>query len=228
MASLNDQDADHLDLVPMIDCIMLLLLFFMMTSKFSSEEKAIASLLPTDLGGGGSGSAAIELPKMVNIRLYPAGLRPDLEPIAYDKDLRQRIITEPILKKAWLQIGQREPLELDGTQITQKGGKAMQAQVELIHQRIKEELKAFEAPNAPRHEQAPIIIHCFSGLSWKFALLTFDAVRAYEVQAPGAIKYEGDPEQLKYQRPVTFAPPRVRNFSPTELGEELRDIVNMR
>jgi hypothetical protein len=103
----------------------------------------------------------------------------------------------------------------------------MEKQVEEIHRYIETALEKYEANGKPRKEQNDIIIHCFSGMSWKYALLAYDAVRAYEGKV-GQIKWTGDPAELLAARAVNFAPPRIRNYAADELGQELFEIVNMK
>ncbi len=231
MATMADDQFDEgrLDLVPMIDCIMLLLLFFMMTTKFSTEEKAIASLLPTDKGGGNGTTSPLDAAtQSVKIAIYPAGLERGQDPAAYQGQVRDRQKKEPVLKKAWIRIGGRPPMEINGDLLNQDAKKAMQAKVDEIHKYLSEELKAFEIPDRARFKQPDVVINCYSGLSWKFALIAYDAVRAYEATAPGHIEYTGRPEDLQVARAVYFAPPRVRNYSATELGDELQEIIHLK
>ena len=88
-----------------------------------------------------------------------------------------------------------------------------------------DELSKFEKPGEPRNKQNDILINCFSGMSWKFALVVYDGVRAYEGKV-GNLKYTGDPAQLMEARAVTFAPPRIRDYTALELGDELYEIIN--
>ena len=206
MASANDGiDDGELDLVPMIDCIMLLLIFFVMTTKFSSEEKAISSLLPTDKGQSGAPTTKLDKPQFVNICIYPAGFIKGYQPSDYSVQLKKVQATGQVIGNAWLRIGNRDPIELIGLQLKQNAGPAMRQHLD-------------------QHE---VVLHCYSGMSWKFALITYDAVRAYEGVKSG-MAYTGDPAQLDASRAVSFAPPRIRNYDANELGNELYEIVNMR
>jgi Biopolymer transport protein ExbD/TolR len=230
MASSSEDGVDEgrLDLVPMIDCIMLLLLFFMMTTKFSSEEKAISSLLPTDKGQAAASPQQKDPPQMVNISIYPAGMVKGSQPSDYMRQLQQIQPTPgTIIGKAYLRIGGRDPIEIDGRNLNSKGGDAMKVLVDQIHSYVETEVSKFEKAGLPRNKQNDVVIHCFSGLSWKYALVVYDAVRAYEGKA-GQFKYTGNPEELMNARAVTFAPPRVRNYSAKELGDELYEIVHMK
>ena len=98
----------------------------------------------------------------------------------------------------------------------------------MVHQYIKDNLTKFEVGNAAdRKAQAPITIHCFSGLSWKYALVAYDACRGYEGGVTGR-RSTGNPSDFDEAREVDFAPPRIRDYSAKELGEELFVIVHMK
>jgi hypothetical protein len=230
----DDIDKGRIDLVPMIDCIMLLLIFFVMTTKFTSEEKAISALLPTDKGQMTSTpQQKVDPPKTVNICLYPAssGMVKGRQPSDYAAELKRitnnGVIT--VFPEAFLRVGQRNEVTVEGKDLNSKGGKQeVMATVDMIHQVIKEELAKFEEAGIPRNKQPDIVIHCFSGLSWKFALVAYDAIRAYESAAPGGIKWTGDPKELEGARSVNFAPPRIRNYDANELGNELYEIIHMK
>jgi len=103
----------------------------------------------------------------------------------------------------------------------------LEAYINSIHLYIAEELAKYEDPGQPRNKQQDVVIHCFSGLSWKFALIAYDAVRSYEGVRSG-IKYTGDPKELDEARSVSFAPPRIRDYDPNELGNELYEIIHMK
>jgi Biopolymer transport protein ExbD/TolR len=221
----DGMDDGRLDLVPMIDCIMLLLLFFMMTTKFTAEEKAISSILPTDKGQGGTPQEKKDPPQTVNIVIYPEGMTKGYQPSDYAAQLNKMRKPGDVLTNAYLRIGGREPILMPGRSLNQAAGLEMQKQVDIIHAYVAEELAKFEKPGEPRDKQNDIIVHCFSGLSWKFALVTYDAVRSYEATV-GNLKYTGNPEELIHARAVTFAPPRVRDYTANELGNELYEIIH--
>lgn len=223
----DGMDEGRLDLVPMIDCIMLLLLFFMMTTKFTAEEKAISSLLPTDKGQGAASAQQKEPPPMVNILIYPEGMTKGYQPSEYAAQLSKTRATGQVIGNAYLRIGGRDPILIKGKDLNSKGGAPMQALVEQIHQYIAEELGKFEKPGEPRNKQNDIVIQCFSGMSWKFALVVYDAVRAYEGKA-GNLKYTGNPNELLEARAVSFSPPRIRDYTPNELGNELYEIIHQK
>jgi hypothetical protein len=219
-----------LDLVPMIDCIMLLLLFFIMTTKFTSEEKTITSLLPTDKGQAAATPQKVEPPQQVNICIYPAGMDKGFQPSEYEAKLREiQPSSVAVIPKAWVRIGTNQPIELDGSQLRGKTGDQLKQQVDQAHQYISDALRAFETGNpSDRKGQSPITIHCFSGLSWKYAIVAYDACRAYEAQVSGR-KATGDPAvDFDNAREVDFAPPRIRDYSTKELGNELFEIIHMK
>jgi biopolymer transport protein ExbD len=221
-----------LDLVPMIDCIMLLLLFFILTSKFSSEEKAITSLLPTDKGQMASTpTTKVEPPKQINIAIWPAGFPANLQPADYEKRLTaafkelQATRSELILPDATLRVGGNDPIVMQGKLLKVQGSKELQQHMDQIHAYVKSKLEAYEkADAASRKDQFPVVIHCFSSLSWKFALVTYDAVRQYE-HDKGVKANLADAKAIAQQREVDFAPPRIRNYSTQELGSELYEII---
>lgn len=218
-----------LDLVPMIDCIMLLLLFFILTTKFVAEEKAIASLLPTDKGQAPSpATKPVEPPKMVNICIYPEGFVKGLRESEYQAkyEALKKIVGE-VLPVAYLRMGGDEPVPINGNSFSRKNHPELQANMRLVHDTIERGLARRENPSvAGRKEQDAVVIHCFSGMSWKFALVAYDAVRDYEGTKMGS-KMATDPSQWDNVREVQFAPPRVRNYSAKEQGSELFEIINM-
>ncbi len=219
-----------LDLVPMIDCIMLLLLFFILTTKFVAEEKAIASLLPTDKGQAPSpATAPVDPPKTINICIYPEGMVKGLsKPSEYQKkyDDLKKIVGE-VLPTALLRMGGDEPRLIDGNSFSRKGHAGLKSNMDMVHAYIANALTQREnASVAGRKEQDPVVIHCFSGMSWKYALVAYDAVRDYEGSKMGS-KMAKDPTQWDNAREVQFAPPRIRNYSSLALGNELYEIVNM-
>jgi hypothetical protein len=218
-----------LDLVPMIDCIMLLLLFFILTTKFSAEEKAIASLLPTDKGQAPTPQTkVVEPPKMVNICLYPEGLVKGFQPSDYQnkyEDMKKNF--GEVLPTAYLRMGGDDAIVVDGKSLNLKAHASLKQSLETVRGYIHDKLAQRENTSvATRKDQDPIIIHCFSGMSWKFALVIYDAIRDYEATKAGS-KMLNDPSLWDQTREVSFAPPRIRNYSAKELGNELYEIVNM-
>jgi hypothetical protein len=224
----DDIDEGRIDLVPMIDCIMLLLLFFILTTKFNSEEKAISSLLPTDKGQANAKPNKVEEAKQVNICIYPSGMEKGYQPSEYRDALLKMRQSGQSIDTAWLRIGNAQPVEIDGKSLGIKDGSKLTDHINSIHRFIGDNMERYEVPGE-RKDQTMVIVHCFSGMSWRFALLAYDAVRYYEGQhAPAGFKYTGDPNQLLSMREVTFAPPRIRNYSPNELGNELFEIIHMK
>ncbi len=218
-----------IDLVPMIDCIMLLLLFFILTTKFTADEKAIASLLPTDKGQAPTpATKPVEPPKMINICIYPEGLVKGFQPSEYQAKYEAlKKTVGDVLPVAWLRMGGEDAIPLDGNSFSRKNHPDLKKNIDGVHALIQQRLTEREnAGVATRKEQDPVVIHCFSGLSWKFALVAYDAVRNYEGTRMGS-KMASDPSQWDNAREVSFAPPRIRNYSAKEIGNELYEIVNM-
>jgi len=229
--SADDKLAEgKLDLVPMIDCIMLLLLFFILTTKFVSEEKSISSILPTDKGQAAASPSKVTPPEQVNICIFPAGMEKALQPSDYIQQLRAiQTSLSPVINKVWVRIGIAPVLAVDGSTLKIKDGSAVVSSLDQMHKYIFDELTKFEnATPSDRKGQSPVVINCFSGLSWKFALVAYDAVRAYEAKVSGRVR-TGDPaKDFDGAREVDFAPPRVRDYTSNELGNELYEIVNMK
>jgi hypothetical protein len=215
-------ETGKLDLVPMIDCIMLLLLFFILTTRFTSEEQAIASMLPTDKGTG-QPTTKTPVPKQeAKICIYPAGFERGLQPSQYLEKLKD-LHGEPTV--AWMRIGDGEPLEVDLRAIHEKGSVEAQRALARVHAYIAERLSPFESGDADRTKQPPVTIHCFSGMPWAYALVAYDGCRAYEAAHVAGTMAARD---IAVAREVDFAPPRIRDYSPHELGDELFEIVHLR
>jgi biopolymer transport protein ExbD len=223
----GDEDG-KLDLVPLIDTVMLLLMFFILTSKFSTEEKAISSLLPTDKGQMASTpSKPVEEPKQVNICIYPAGMQRGFQPSEYRDQLANMRQPGQNVDFATLRVG-ADTMEVDGRTLSRSLDAAqVNQEISKIHDLIGSALEKYETGAGERKDQHPVIIHCFSGMSWRFALIAYDAVRYYE-STKATFKFTGNPEELARMREVTFAPPRIRNYSANELGNELYEIVHMK
>lgn len=216
-----------IDLVPMIDCVMLLLLFFILTTKFSADEKQISALLPTNQGTAITEHTppVIEPPKDINLVVTPAGFPRGLTETAYqhawDDVVRLRGRTPP---SAELRVGGSDAIVLDGALFTSQDKASVQAQIEAIHDYVGRELAQREE-NGDRLKQSPVNIHCFSGLSWGYALAVYDAVRAYEARHSPATNRSSVVDD--HQRSVTFAPPRLRNHTLKELGQELWELKHL-
>jgi hypothetical protein len=216
----------RLDLVPMIDCIKLLLLFFILTTRFTVMDQAIASLLPPSGQAQPTRVEAANPPRQIMLSLYPEGFQPS--------DYRDQMLAlkqhgagGEVLANAQLRIGGDEPLHISGTILSGRGdGAALLHEMERIHDYVYWALREREIAGAPeRREQEPVVIQCFSGLSWKFALIAYDAVRAYEADRTG-LQLATDPTQWALVRTIDFAPPQVRNIRANQLGEELYDVIN--
>lgn len=223
MAALDDSEESRLDLVPMIDTIMLLLLFFILTTKFSAEEKVISSLLPTDKGPG-AGTVVIP-PEEVNVIITPEGFAPGEKGVEA-LDTRWKANCMPL--SATLRItGSPATLTLDGKLLEERPSPKQQAHIDEIHRFVAQNLSRFETPTSAqdRKKTPGVIVHCFSGLSYKYALVAYDAIRGYESQYSG----KGlDNLQLQKAREVSFASPRIRNYHVWELGEELFEQLGLK
>lgn len=220
-----DQDDDEVkgDMTPMIDIIFLLLIFFILTTKFIPEEKVIASLLPTDKGQS-SASAPIEEPQNFNILIYPFGFTRGQQPSDYEAQWQE---DQGAAENATMTIN-GDSIHINGGDLGMKSGgpgTPLNEQLEQVHAFIEQNLQRVEQ-GGERKEQDPVIIHCFTGMPWKFALAAYDAVRAYEAEIAGKVHLS--PEDLQNAREVTFAPPRVRDYSNWEMGKELFEIIHMR
>jgi hypothetical protein len=133
-----------------------------------------------------------------------------------------------VLPSAYLRMGGDDTIIMNGKSLSQKAHPDLKRDLEMVRGYIHDKLAQREnASVASRKEQDPVVISCFSGLSWKFALVAYDAVRDYEGSKAGSLMDKKDPKEWEKAREVTFAPPRIRNYSAKELGNELYEIVNM-
>ncbi len=222
----------RLDLVPMIDCIMLLLLFFMLTTKFNPEEKAVKNLLPTDKGMMASTPTKVDPPKTVNVLIYPKGIERGL-PHGESTQAADRWIKNlasqsrgGIIQDVVIRVGNRkESIELTVNQLGNRDPKLVEPHVNRVHAFIGQELNAYEIQGKSRKDQPEIVIHCFSSLSWQFALVTYDAIRSYEITKDATAKGMKVAD-LQNSRAINFAPPRIRNYHVWELGNELYEIIH--
>ncbi|MDA3962202.1 MAG: biopolymer transporter ExbD [Planctomycetota bacterium] len=216
---IDNDDEVKADMTPMIDVIFLLLIFFILTTKFIPDEKVIGSLLPTNKGQS-SASTPIEEPQNVNILLYPFGYTRGQQPSYYDAKWHE----EGGGQNATMTIN-GENIHINGQDLGMGGGEgsALNAQLDNIHGFINRHLTNGEK-GGPRKDQDPVIIQCFSGMPWKFALAAYDAVRAYEAGVAG--KIDLTPEDLQNAREVVFSPPRVRDYRQWEMGYELFEIIH--
>lgn len=211
----DDEQSIRGDLTPMIDIIFLLLIFFLLTTKFVVPERVIGQLLPTDKGSQNTVSKDDTDPDLV-IRVYPAGLHPGMGVTELAAQWRDALNAD----QAVVQVGGHPPLVIDGRALMQDlSAQALDPQLAALSEYLHTHLQAAELPG-PRDEQRTVAIHCFSALSWKYAAVVYDAVRAYEqTQAP-------DLRDLRQAREVQLAPPRIRQYATMEQGNELWEILH--
>ena len=219
----SDQEDVKGDMTPMIDIVFLLLIFFLLTTKFIVPEKKISQLLPTNKGQASSSPPVVEPPKDLNILVYPEGYARGMGVEQMDtmwKDKQDASV-------AMLQVSNNSPIRIPGSSISGSSRAAdLEPTLGQIYDYVNSLMAAAEIPDSPRKDQRPVVIHCFSALSWKYAIVAYDAVRQYERdQAQGAILTT---EDLREAREVSFAPPRIRNYHTWELGNELYEILHMR
>jgi len=213
-----------LDMTPMIDCIFLLLIFFILTSKFVPDDLAIVSLMPTDKGTATSPDQAPIPPPHIAIKIFPAGMVRGFQPSDYRNQLAAlRPAPGRPIERVWIQVGGDDPIEVEGAPLRQPGSAAVARDVDRLHAHLHQALAARESADGTA--TPPVVIHCFSGLSWKYALLAYDAVREHERLATGGPLAQRAAD-LRGAREVSFAPPRLRNYSPNEFGDELHEIVH--
>lgn len=220
-----------MDMTPMIDCIFLLLIFFILTSKFTPDEKSIASLMPTDKGQAAAASPSPVPKEQINIKIYPAPMVKGHQPSAYRdqlKGIRDSLPPGKPIRMVYVQIGGDDPIEVDGNLLVLSGGDEVKREVDKVHSYILEKMKARTTGAASQKDEQPVLIHCFSGLSWKFAILAYDAVRNAELKITGSAKALISKNELLNAREVMFTPPRIRNYSSNEEGNELYEIISMR
>ncbi len=226
----EEVEEDRVNLIPLIDCMFFLIMFFMIVTKFTPDELAIASLLPTDKGQMQSTSKS-PLPKeQINIAIYPPGLQKGMQPSEYQAAVEAMWANNTFDQNGWLRIGGSNPMEVNGVPLAARGAKKgsalMRQQVENFHAYVFQELETREQSGKPRNEQPPVVISCYSGMSWKYAILAYDSVRAFEAKKTS--NFVKDAFDLEKAREVIFAPPRIRNYSKRELGNELYEIVHLR
>lgn len=219
----SDQEDIKGDMTPMIDIIFLLLIFFLLTTKFIVPEKMISQLLPTNKGQAAASPPVVEPPQDLNILIYPEGFARGMGVQQMDtlwKDNQNASV-------AMLQVSNNSPIRIEGNSISgSTQAAALNPVLAEVYGYIAGLMEAAEMPGEPRKDQRPVVIHCFSALSWKYALLAYDAVRQYEREKAGGRITNS--EALREAREVSFAPPRVRNYHTWELGNELWEILHMR
>ncbi len=229
--TMNDDEQEDVesDMTPMIDIIFLLLIFFLLTTTFIPEEKVVASLLPTDKGQR-TDTPIVNPPQQVNVLIYPYDRH---DPAAYARGaggvqyFHQRWTTDPVVRDATLRIGNGDTVcRLRGDLLSRAGGdRQMIGHVRTVHAYLAQELAHADGGHkrADRAQMDPIVIHCFSGLPWKYALVAYDGVRAYEAAHASGERAS----DLLTAREVAFAPPRLRAYHEWEVGKELNEIILM-
>ena len=224
-----EMQEDTVDMIPLIDCMFFLILFFMLVTKFTPDEKAITSLLPTDKGQASAASSAPTPKEQVNIAIYPAGMQKGFQPSEYRTQLDAMIASGAFDQSVYVRVGGTDPIEVKGKPLATKeiSTPAMKEEIGKMHSYIMGELEKREQAGAPRKDQFPVIVHCYSGHAWKYSLVAYDAVRAYESKMGGG-KINMSNTDLLEAREVTFAPPRVRNYNSNEVGNELYEIIHLR
>ena len=220
-SSILIDDQSKGDMTPMIDIVFLLLIFFLLTTKFEVPEKAISQLLPTNKGTGKS-QTTILVPDDLNIRIYPEGFSRGMG--VEQMDTMWHASENSAV--AMLQVGKNPPLRLESDGISSSSKfEDLDPELSKIYNHIYSYLEAAEIAGNTRDEQRPVVIHCFSALSWKYAMVAYDAVRQYEQNTyQKDIKFSND---LRAEREVSFAPPRIRNYTTWELGNDLHEILHM-
>jgi biopolymer transport protein ExbD len=216
-----DEDEVKSDMTPMIDIIFLLLIFFILTTKFVVPEKAISQLLPTNKGQASASPPVVEPPQDINILVYPAGFTRGMGVEQMDTMWKSTEDTS----QAMLRVSNQAALPMVGSALRAERQAALRQPMGEIEAYIHGHLEAAEVPGS-RKEQRPVVIHCFSGLSWKYAILAYDAVRTFEGKKVTVDMSFSD--RLREAREVSFSPPRVRNYHTWELGNELWEIINMK
>lgn len=228
MSGQADQE-DRVNMIPLIDTMFFLILFFMLVTKFTPDEKSITSLLPTDKGQSSGPSKSPVPQEQINIAIYPASMQKGFQPSQYRDQMNAMIDAGSFNSTVYVRIGGADPIEIKGAPLSEDGmgSQLMKDQVNQLHAYVQQQLSTREGGATARKDLPPVIISSFSGLSWKYALLAYDAVRAHEAKASKS-KLNKTNADLLDAREVTFAPPRIRNYSSNELGNELYEIIHLR
>ncbi|MBA3685285.1 MAG: biopolymer transporter ExbD [Planctomycetes bacterium] len=216
---------DTVNMIPLIDCMFFLILFFMLVTRFTPDEQAIASVLPSNQGPGDRGDPTLLENPQINIAIYPAGLERGHDERAYAAAVDGQIANGVFADAACVRVGGSDPVTVLGA-LLDRPNDAQKAHIDALHTAIANELASREEQGLPRAQQHPIVVSCYSGLSWKYALLAYDAVRAYEGSLAGG-RINRSAEDLSSARAVTFAPPLIRNIQ-NEQGRELEAIMHLR
>jgi len=208
-------------LTPLIDIIFLLLIFFILTTKFIAHEKVISNLLPTDKGQALTTPPVVEPPPDINVCIYPDGMTQQMQPSELEAAWKDGYPENT--QEAVFRIGREGQIVVDGKALGSESKAVAEPAVAAIHDYVRDRLARVEAGGS-RKDQPPVVIHCFSGMPWKYALVAYDAVRASEAARSGQTGSMSQ-EQLENAREVNFAPPRIRNFHTWQFGYELSDIL---
>ena len=179
--------------------------------------------MPTQKGQLRDASVEVIPPQEIAITIYPAGMAPGHQPRDYGRQYADLRASGAIGSVA-IRVGGDDPLVIDGARLGNPA--TAEAEIDRVHDHLRRALATRET-GVVGEEQHPITIHCFSGLPWKFALLAYDSVRAYE-RAAGRGEVPSTAAGLRAARALDLAPPRVRTYTADELGEELFEIVNRR
>jgi hypothetical protein len=170
----------------------------------------------------------VEPPEDINIRLWPANMANEGgQPSQLDGEWKQMEDSGVAGSQALLKIGGGSPLLINGANLESGISDSLQeAEVAQVHRYIMDELQRREIDGG-RKDQNPVVIHCFSGLPWKYALVVYDAVRQFEGTQTGEAT-GSDVEGIVNAREVNFAPPRIRNYHTWERGNEIFEIIHLK
>ncbi len=216
------------DMTPMIDIIFLLLVFFILTTKFIVPERVISSLLPTDKGQMNTTPTVVEQPDDVNLAIYPQ-LPQGLQPSQYDQRWKENV--RQLRSTVWMDAGGSSPrIEIQGKHLSTKNQQNAKQELDKVFGYVSEMLQERDEPGVARKDQPAVVIHCFCGLPWKYAMAAYDAVRRYEGSQGATAGGAGGmltPESVENLREVDFAPPRIRNYHQWALGYEIWEIMKL-
>ncbi len=197
------------DLTSFIDIIFLLLIFFILTTKFVPDEMTISHLLPTN------GSSSIPPPAIVpqeDISIV-------ITPIGYNRSHSERD-----LHAQWNQ--QQSKTRLDA--IVRIGGEQIRLSGNPVddetNMSIMTEFISTELNKRVSTQKQPVVIHCFSGLPWRYALWAYDNVMVHDGDFITSIA----DSHAQDTREVAFAPPLLRNHTNHLQGRELAHLLCLR
>ncbi|MDA3963185.1 MAG: hypothetical protein PF961_20570, partial [Planctomycetota bacterium] len=171
--------------------------------------------------GQATTTVSITPPTTINIAVYPADAPrgADAKSLTDYAAMRGLQRTEPVR------------LRIGGDEFLLDPNADEEQQLERLHSFVGGVLNRLEVPAAPgmRLDQDPIVIHCYSGMPWRYACWVYDAVRSFEMdQTPGERLAVDANTGSAHERQVSFAPPRVRAYSEFERGRELQEIMTVR